>query len=154
MPPGLRITRSHISSKFTVGRAPRHALTSASAIHAKLNPFHTPSARPIQLLLSLVATEGNTTQDRPAPNPKMAASANVNVLVDMLPRDVQRGEVVVGYTDGKVERIAVQAEQQVVGTSKFPKVRRREEEVMSIGKLVEQVDGWARTLKAKDEGVS
>ena len=78
----------------------------------------------------------------------------MNVLVDMLPRDVQRGEIVVGYTDGKIERIPVQAEEPVVGSSKFPKVRRREEEVMSIGKLVEQVDGWARTLKAKDEGVS
>lgn len=84
----------------------------------------------------------------------MAAGAGVNVLVDMLPRTAQRGEVIVGYTDGKTEKVLVQAEEQVVGSSKFPKVRRREEEVMSIGTLVEQVDGWARTLKAKDEGVS
>jgi hypothetical protein len=38
--------------------------------------------------------------------------------------------------------------------SKYPSVQRKQEEVISIAKLVERVDAHARTLKAKDEGIS
>lgn len=123
------------------------------AIHAQLNPFHTPTARPIQLLLSLIATPSST-QTRPSPAPKSAPSASVNVVVDILSREEKTGRVVVGYADGKTETVVLRGQADVQGeASRFPRVRRKQEESMSLGKLVERVDGWARVLKAREEGV-
>ncbi len=67
--------------------------------------------------------------------------------------------MVVGYTDGKVETIAIEAKetpQHVAAVDnkslRFPKNKRRAEEAMTVAELVEKVDAWARTLKAKEEG--
>lgn len=73
-------------------------------------------------------------------------------MVDMLPRHVGEGRVVVGYADGKVETVSVAGEGRV-GGSRFPRVRRKQEEVMSVAELVERVDAWARVLKGKEQGV-
>jgi len=34
----------------------------------------------------------------------------------------------------------------------YPRKERKEQEAISLLKLVDRVDGWARTLKLKDEG--
>lgn len=78
--------------------------------------------------------------------------------MDILPRQMQKGQVTVGYADGKTETVvlegaATRAEEQGKEISRFPRVRRKQEESMSLGKLVERVDGWARVLKAREEGV-
>jgi hypothetical protein len=80
----------------------------------------------------------------------------VNVLVDILPRRTKSGKVVVGYADGKTETVLLEpttTTNEAAGTSAFPRVRRKQEQVLSLGKLVERVDGWARVLKAREEGV-
>jgi hypothetical protein len=78
----------------------------------------------------------------------------VNVVVDILPRGEETGRVVVGYADGKMETVVLRGQADVQGEgSRFPRVRRKQEESMSLGKLVERVDGWARVLKAREEGV-
>jgi hypothetical protein len=69
----------------------------------------------------------------------------------------------VGYVDGKVERIPIEAEVEAsstttttatgTGTGKvYPRRARKEAEAISLDKLVERVDGWARSLKLKDDG--
>lgn len=65
-----------------------------------------------------------------------------------------------GYVDGKVEKIPIEAGAtgEVVSTPNktggkvYPRKQRKDEEAISLDKLVEQVDGWARSLKLKDEG--
>ncbi|KAJ9105523.1 hypothetical protein QFC21_001894 [Naganishia friedmannii] len=115
MPPGYRLTRSHITT-----------------------------------------TPDNTTQLRPSPAPKAVPSPNVNVLVDILPSSATSSHLSVGYTDGKVENMQFENMAPISGAvkSKYPLVQRKQEEVISIAKLVERVDAHARTLKAKDEGIS
>lgn len=159
MPPGLRLTRSHITSRplplhFPSSHGTLILSLIPEAIHAHLNPFHAPTSRPIQLLLSLIATP-QSTQDRPAPPAKSAPGSNVNVLVDILPRTTKSGKVVVGYADGKTETVLLEPTtvEGGAGKSKFPRVRRKQEQAMPLGKLVERVDGWARVLKAREEGV-
>ncbi|KAJ9112294.1 hypothetical protein QFC19_000713 [Naganishia cerealis] len=139
MPPGFRLTRSHITT-----------------IHARINPFHPATSRPIQLLLNLIATPDNTTQLRPSPAAKAAPSPNVNVIVDILPVNATSSQLSVGYADGKVENMKFDALAQISGAirSKYPRVQMKQEEVINIASLVEKVDAHARTLKAKDEGIS
>ncbi|KAG7549034.1 hypothetical protein FFLO_03070 [Filobasidium floriforme] len=145
MAPGIRLTRSHIST-----------------IHAALNPFHPSTSRSPLLLLSLLSTPKNTTS-QPSPTIKGSPSDNVNVTVSILPKSAKRAEVTVGYVDGKVERIPIEAEVEAsstttttatgTGTGKvYPRKPRKEAEAISLDKLVERVDGWARSLKLKDDG--
>ncbi|KAH8082204.1 hypothetical protein HD553DRAFT_336148 [Filobasidium floriforme] len=140
MAPGIRLTRSHIST-----------------IHAALNPFHPSTSRSPLLLLSLLSTPKNTTS-QPSPTIKGSPSDNVNVTVSILPKSAKRAEVTVGYVDGKVERIPIEAEVETsstttTGTGKvYPRRARKEAEAISLDKLVERVDGWARSLKLKDDG--
>lgn len=84
------------------------------------------------------------------------------MTVSILPKSAKRAEVTVGYVDGKVERIPIEAEVEAsstttttagTGTGKvYPRKARKEAEAISLDKLVERVDGWARSLKLKDEG--
>jgi len=110
------------------------------------------------LLLSLLSTPKNTTS-LPKPTIKGSPSDNINVTVSILPRTAQRAEITVGYVDGKVETIPIEANQASstttpakTGGKVYPRRARKDEEAISLDKLVEQVDGWARTLKLKDEG--
>jgi hypothetical protein len=80
------------------------------------------------------------------------------VTVSILPRSAKRAEVTVGYVDGKVEKIPIEAEDEASSTTTtatgkvYPRKARKEAEAISLDKLVERVDGWARSLKLKDDG--
>jgi hypothetical protein len=79
------------------------------------------------------------------------------VTVSILPKSAKRAEVTVGYVDGKVEKIPIEVEEPftttTTGTGKvYPRRARKDAEAISLDKLVERVDGWARSLKLKDEG--
>jgi hypothetical protein len=174
MAPGIRLTRSHISSKHRLPQQlhrneqiayPYSGATRIrfvfTAIHAALNPFHPSTSRSPLLLLSLLSTPKNTTS-QPSPTIKGSPSDNVNVTVSILPKSAKRAEVTVGYVDGKVEKIPIEAEVEAssttttatgTGTGKvYPRKARKEAGAISLDKLVERVDGWARSLKLKDDG--
>lgn len=79
-------------------------------------------------------------------------------------RGEEWGEVRVGYVDGKEEVITIKSSDSGSATpgktttgnaekgKVYPRKQRKEEEAISLLKLVDRVDGWARTLKLKDEG--
>ncbi len=115
------------------------------------------------LLLNLLAKTGAQTTTDPAAPVKASPSPTVNVLVKILPRNTRRSDLTIGYTDGKIEKFALEegGSSSIGGLAKkirqpgqpgFAKSKRKEEEVISIEQLVNKVDAWARVLKAKDEG--
>jgi hypothetical protein len=125
------------------------------AIHASINPFHPPTARSPLLLLSLLSIPNKTTS-LPKPTIKGSPSETINVTVSILPKTAERAEIIVGYVDGKVETIPIESPAANVVTKKikdaYPRTIRKNNEAISLDKLILKVDGWARSLKLKDEG--